>query len=50
MSAAAFAEDQTFMLVEIAGDRLTFQTIARDGRIVDAGYVPRVPDRPRSPS
>ena len=25
MSAAAFAEDQTFMLVEIAGNRFTFQ-------------------------
>jgi hypothetical protein len=50
MSAAAFADDLTFMLVEIAGDRLTFQTIARDGRIVDAGELPRNPERPRSPS
>jgi predicted MPP superfamily phosphohydrolase len=43
MSATAFAEDQTFMLVEIAGDRLTFQTITRDGRVVDVGELPRVP-------
>jgi hypothetical protein len=50
MSAAAFAADQTFMLVEIAGDRLTFQTITRDGRVVDLGDVPRVPESPRSPS
>ena len=42
MSATAFAEDQTFMLVEIAGDRLTFQTITRDGRVVDVGELPRV--------
>ena len=42
MSATAFAEDQTFMLVEIAGDRFTFQTITRDGRVVDVGELPRV--------
>jgi hypothetical protein len=41
-SATAFAEDQTFMLVEIAGDRCTFQTITRDGRVVDVGELPRV--------
>jgi len=50
MSAAAFAEDQTFMLVEIAGDRFTFQTITRGGRVVDLGELPRAPERPRSPS
>jgi 3',5'-cyclic AMP phosphodiesterase CpdA len=50
MSAAAFADDQTYMLVQIAGDRLTFLTIARDGRIVDSGELPRVPARPGSPS
>jgi hypothetical protein len=42
MSATAFAEDQTFMLVEIAGDRFTFHTITRDGRVVDVGELPRV--------
>jgi hypothetical protein len=50
INAVAFAEDQTFMLVEIAGDQLTFQTITRDGRIVDSGRISRVPERPRSPS
>jgi 3',5'-cyclic AMP phosphodiesterase CpdA len=50
MSAAAYADDQTFMLVEIAADRLTFQTVSRNGRIVDSGVVARVPERPRSPS
>ncbi len=33
--------DQAFMLVEIAGDELYFQTIARDGTTVDAGMIPR---------
>jgi len=42
ISATAFAEDQTFMLVQIAGDRFTFQTITRDGRVVDVGELPRV--------
>jgi hypothetical protein len=50
MSAAAYADDQTFMLVEIVADRLTFQTVSRTARIVDSGVVARVPGRPRSPS
>jgi hypothetical protein len=50
MSAAAYADDQTFMLVEIAADRLTFQTVSRSARIVDSGVVARVPERPRGPS
>jgi hypothetical protein len=41
--AAAFDEDQTFMLVEIAGDRASFQTISRSGRVVDSGVVLRQP-------
>jgi 3',5'-cyclic AMP phosphodiesterase CpdA len=43
MTAASFDQDQTFMLVEIAGDRLFFQTISRTGRIVDSGSVSRRP-------
>ena len=39
ISAAAYADDQTFMLVEIAGDTLSFQTITRTGRVVDAGAI-----------
>jgi calcineurin-like phosphoesterase family protein len=42
MTAAAFADDRTFMLVEISGDRLLFQTISRTGRTVDSGVIPRV--------
>lgn len=42
-SAAAFDRDQAFMLVEIEGDRLHFQTISRLGATVDAGSIDRRP-------
>jgi hypothetical protein len=49
LTAASFADDRTFMLVEIAGERLFFQTISRTGRVVDSGMIPRAPDAtPRS--
>jgi hypothetical protein len=35
--------DQTFMLVEIVGNDLFFQAIARTGRIVDSGVIHRRP-------
>lgn len=38
---ASFDRDRTFMLVEIDGDNLYFQTVARSGEIVDAGTLPR---------
>jgi hypothetical protein len=41
MTAAAFDQDQTFMLVEIAGDELNFEAISRTGAVVDSGVVPR---------
>jgi hypothetical protein len=43
MTAAAFDQDQAFMLVEIAGDRLLFQTISRTGVTVDSGVIERRP-------
>jgi predicted MPP superfamily phosphohydrolase len=43
LMAAGFDQDQTFMLVEIAGDTMTFQTLSRVGRIVDSGVVQRRP-------
>jgi predicted phosphodiesterase len=43
MTAASFDQDQTFMLVEIAGDDLSFQAIARTGRLVDSGVIHRRP-------
>jgi predicted MPP superfamily phosphohydrolase len=39
--AAGFDQDQAFMLVEIVGNELRFQTISRTGRIVDSGVVLR---------
>jgi hypothetical protein len=38
-SAVAFDQDQSFMLVEIAGSELTFRTIARSGRVIDSGII-----------
>jgi hypothetical protein len=43
MTAASFDQDQTFMLVEIAGNDLFFQAISRTGRIVDSGVIHRRP-------
>jgi 3',5'-cyclic AMP phosphodiesterase CpdA len=44
LTAASFADDRTFMLVEITGDQLFFQTVSRTGRIVDSGVIRRTPD------
>ncbi|HEU4927431.1 MAG TPA: metallophosphoesterase [Vicinamibacterales bacterium] len=43
MTAAAFDQDQSFMLVEIAGPTMYFQTVSRTGRVVDAGVIRRRP-------
>jgi len=37
--AKSFDRDRTFMLVEIAGDNLYFQTISRSGETVDSGQI-----------
>ena len=37
-----FDTDQTFMAVEIAGDRLFFQVISRTGETIDSGELPRM--------
>jgi predicted MPP superfamily phosphohydrolase len=37
--AVAFDQDQSFMLVEIAGSELTFRTITRTGRVIDSGVI-----------
>jgi 3',5'-cyclic AMP phosphodiesterase CpdA len=42
-TAVAFDQDQAFMLVEVAGDRLLFQTISRSGAVVDSGVIQRRP-------
>ena len=40
-TAAGFDQDRTFMLVEIAGDQMSFRTISRTGVTVDAGVINR---------
>ena len=45
LTAKGFDTDNSFMLVEIAGDRLHFETISRKGAIVDAGTVDHAGDR-----
>ena len=42
-TAAYFDQDQTFMLVEIAGETMTFQALSRTGRVVDSGVIARQP-------
>jgi predicted phosphodiesterase len=42
MTAAGYDQDRTFMLVEISGDELYFQTISRVGLTVDSGMIQRV--------
>ena len=44
--AAGFDTDRTFMLVEIAGDKLYFQTISRTGQTVDSGVLEKQPKPP----
>jgi predicted phosphodiesterase len=39
--AAGFDQDRSFLLVEIAGDELYFQTISRTGTTVDSGVIQR---------
>ena len=43
LTAAAFDQDQAFMLVEIAGERVMFQAISRTGATVDSGVIERRP-------
>jgi Calcineurin-like phosphoesterase len=41
LTAAGYDQEQSFMIVEIAGDTLHFQTISRSGKTVDSGSLPR---------
>jgi hypothetical protein len=40
LTAKAFDTDRSYMLVEIDGDMLHFQTLSRPGRLVDSGSLP----------
>jgi hypothetical protein len=41
MTAAAFDQDRSFMLVDIAGEAMTFEAVSRTGKIVDSGVIQR---------
>jgi hypothetical protein len=41
LTASGFDRDRSFMLVEITGDELFFQTISREGTTVDKGMIRR---------
>ena len=45
-TAASFDQDQSFMLMEVAGDEMFFESVSRTGRIVDSGLI----NRQRRPS
>jgi hypothetical protein len=38
---AGFDQDFTFMLVEIAGDEMSFEAVTRTGQVVDSGVIAR---------
>jgi predicted MPP superfamily phosphohydrolase len=41
LTAKGFDTDRAFMAVEISGDKMYFNAISRDGRIVDSGIIER---------
>jgi hypothetical protein len=41
MTAMAFDQDSSFMLVEIDGNKLSFQAVSRTGTTVDSGTIQR---------
>jgi len=41
MTAKGFDTDNSFMIVEIEGDQMFFETISRRGTVVDSGVIPR---------
>jgi 3',5'-cyclic AMP phosphodiesterase CpdA len=43
MTEHGFDTDRTFMMVEVAGDELYFETMSRSGIIVDSGTIQRRP-------
>jgi hypothetical protein len=43
MNAKSFDQDMSFMLVEIAGDQMSFQVVSRTGTTVDSGAIQRQP-------
>jgi hypothetical protein len=50
LTAASFDQDQTYMLVEIDGDEMLFQTFSRTGLVVDSGTIRRQSESERGVS
>jgi len=48
LTAAYFDQDQSFMLVEVAGDEMFFEAVSRSGATVDSGVIHREPVRSRN--
>jgi 3',5'-cyclic AMP phosphodiesterase CpdA len=46
--AAGYDQDRSFMLVEVDGSQMYFQSITRTGQIVDSGVIQNVPDPKRA--
>lgn len=42
LTAKGFDDDNAFMIAEIAGDEMSFQTVSRTGAMVDSGTIRRV--------
>ena len=42
LTAKGFDTEQSFMVVELDGDVMRFQTISKRGKVVDSGEIPRV--------
>ena len=42
-TAVTFDQDRSFMLIEVAGDELSFRAISRTGQVIDSGVVRRQP-------
>lgn len=49
LTAKGYDQDQSFVLVEINGDRMHFQVINRKGETVDSGVLPQRPAKGSSP-
>ena len=46
LTAKGFDTDRSFMVVQVAGDLMSFQTISRTGQLVDSGTIERRGARP----
>jgi hypothetical protein len=43
LTAAYYDQDQSFMLVEVAGNEMFFEAVSRSGAKVDSGVIRREP-------